>query len=74
MRLEDYLKEHQMSQTAFAELSGVTASRIQAICNGEGATAATAYLIMRNAPEVTLLDLVGDAKREHLNRSGLVVG
>ena len=74
MRLAEYLKREEMSQAAFAEISGVTASRIGAICLGEGTNALTAYLIMRVAPEVELIDLVGDAKREILGRMGLLDG
>ena len=72
MRLEDYLKRHKMTQTQFSELSGVTLSRVNAICKGEGSSASTAYQIMLAAPEVTLIDLMGDAKREALARIGLV--
>lgn len=71
MRLEDYLQREKVSQTAFSALSGVTLSRVNAICNGEGCSALTAYQIMRIAPEVTVLDLVGDAKREQLDRVGI---
>ena len=74
MTLAQYLKREGMSQTAFSQLSGVTQSRINAICSGEGTTAMTALLIMNVAPEVTLLDLVGDSKREYLERSGFLVG
>tara|TARA_Y100001938_G_scaffold79716_1_gene110123 strand:- start:178 stop:402 length:225 start_codon:yes stop_codon:yes gene_type:complete len=72
MKLAEYLKREKLSHAAFAEISGVTASRIGAICLGEGTNALTAYQIMRAAPEVTLIDLVGDSKREILGRMGLL--
>jgi len=72
MRLSEYLKRNKITQTQFSEVSGVTLSRINAICKGEGSSASTAYQIMRAAPEVSLVDLMGDAKREALQRIGMI--
>ena len=63
MTLADYLAIHDITEEAFEELSGVSQTRINAIKNGEGTSAFTAFRIMRAAPEITLFDLVGDRRR-----------
>lgn len=74
MTLAEYLKREQITQSGFAILSGVTQSRINAVCQGEGTSALTAFLIMRAAPDVSLVDLIGDRKRDAMMSSGLLRG
>ena len=66
MRLAHYLKREGLSSYQFAELSGVPKSRVHAISQGAGATAYTALKITLVAPEVTLVDLIGDDRRKAL--------
>jgi len=62
MHLRDYLLRNQLTTQSFADVSGVSQTRIAAICRGSGATAWTAYRIMKAAPEVSLLSLVGEGR------------
>lgn len=66
MKLSQYLKREGLSSYKFAELSGVPKSRVHAISQGAGASAYTALKIQRVAPEVTLVDLIGDDRRKAL--------
>ena len=66
MRLADYLKREGLSSYQFAEISGVPKSRVHAISQGAGASAFTAMKILKVAPEITLADLIGDARRKAL--------
>ena len=63
MTLFDYLKINDITEDAFETLSGVSQTRINAIKNGQGTSAFTAFRIMRVAPEITLFDLIGDSRR-----------
>lgn len=66
MTLADYLAINDITEEAFESISGVSQTRINAIKNGQGTSAFTAFRIMRAAPEVTLFDLVGDRRREEI--------
>ena len=63
MTLFGYLKINRITEEAFKTLSGVSQTRINAIKNGQGTSAFTAFRIMRVAPEITLFDLIGDSRR-----------
>ena len=66
MTLADYLAVHHITEESFESISGVSQTRINAIKNGEGTSAFTAFRILRAAPEVTLFDLIGDRRREQI--------
>jgi len=69
MTLADYLAINAITEEEFESISGVSQTRINAIKNGEGTSAFTAFKIMRAAPEITLFDLVGDRRREDILRT-----
>lgn len=69
MTLADYLAIEEITEESFQRLSGVSQTRINAIKNGEGTSAYTAFRIMRVAPEITLFDLIGDRRREEILRA-----
>jgi hypothetical protein len=66
MTLSDYLTINAITEEEFEGISGVSQTRINAIKNGEGTSAFTAFKIMLAAPEITLFDLVGERRREEI--------
>lgn len=66
MRLSHYLKREGLSSYKFSELSGVTKTRVHAISQGAGTSAYTALKIINAAPEIELVDLIGDNGRQEL--------
>ena len=66
MKLSQFLKREGLSSYKFAELSGVTKTRVHAISQGAGTSAFTAFRIIAAAPEIELVDLIGDDHRKAL--------
>ena len=66
MTLSDYLAINRITEEQFETISGVSQTRINAIKNGDGTSAYTAFRIMRAAPEISLFDLVGERRREEI--------